>query len=550
MPALLAAPAEPVTSAGDAQLVVAALLGIAAVVLLIAWGKVHPFLSLILGAAVLGVVAAMAPDAMIESFSAGVGSTVGGVGLLIALGAMIGGLLAESGGADGIVNRVVGRVSGSALPWAMAGVAALIGLPLFFEVGVVLLVPIVLLVSLRTDVPLMKIGIPALAGLSVLHGLVPPHPGPLVAISSLDADLGLTLGLGLIIAIPTVIIAGPVFGNFIARYVPATAPAALLPTRQPATGGGGRRGPGSPVAPAAGRDRGTDGPDTGRGPDGPDTGRGPDGPDTGREADGPTGRGRAGEDVDGDLLTDDDLVNPGTGRPGAPVDDSGTETARRTPGFWPAVLTVLLPVVLMLLRAVGELTMAEGTVARQALDIAGAPIAALLAGVLVAMFTLGYQAGFSRSQVSSVLGGSLPPIAGILLIVAAGGGFKQVLVDAGVGDLVADAAKDANLSPLLLGWLVAVGIRVATGSATVATITAAGIVAPLAATLDRPEVALLALAVGCGSLFFSHVNDAGFWLVKEYFGLTVGQTIKSWSVLETIISVVGFAGVLLLDLLL
>ncbi|WKU08719.1 SLC13 family permease [Micromonospora sp. HUAS LYJ1] len=518
---LLAAPAEPATNAGDTQLVVAALLGIAAVVLLIAWGRVHPFLALILGAAVLGVVAAMAPDRMIESFSAGVGSTVGGVGLLIALGAMIGGLLAESGGADGIVNRVVGRVSGTTLPWAMAGVAALIGLPLFFEVGVVLLVPIVLLVSLRTDVPLMKVGIPALAGLSVLHGLVPPHPGPLVAISSLDADLGLTLGLGLIIAIPTVIVAGPVFGNVIARYVPATAPAALLPTRQPATTGGGRRGPGSPAAPAAGRDREPAGRNTGRGP--------------------------AGDD---DLLTDDDLVNPGTGRPGAPVDDSGTETARRTPGFWPAVLTVLLPVVLMLLRAVGELTLAEGTVARQALDIAGAPIVALLAGVIVAMFTLGYQAGFSRSQVSSVLGGSLPPIAGILLIVAAGGGFKQVLVDAGVGDLVADAAKDANLSPLLLGWLVAVGIRVATGSATVATITAAGIVAPLAATLDRPEVALLALAVGCGSLFFSHVNDAGFWLVKEYFGLTVGQTIKSWSVLETIISVVGFAGVLLLDLLL
>ncbi|MEV4844979.1 SLC13 family permease [Micromonospora matsumotoense] len=518
---LLAAPAEPATSAGDAQLVVAALLGIAAVVLLIAWGKVHPFLSLILGAAVLGVVATMAPDKMITSFSAGVGSTVGGVGLLIALGAMIGGLLAESGGADGIVNRVVGRVSGTALPWAMAGVAALIGLPLFFEVGVVLLVPIVLLVSLRTDVPLMKIGIPALAGLSVLHGLVPPHPGPLVAISSLNADLGLTLGLGLIIAIPTVIIAGPVFGNFIARYVPATAPAALLPTRQPATSGGGRRGPGSPDAR---RDRTPDGSDA--------------------------GRGRAGDDIDGDLLTDDDLVNPGTGRPGAPVDDSGTETARRAPRFWPAVLTVLLPVVLMLLRAVGELALAEGTFARQALDLVGTPIVALLAGVIVAMFTLGYQAGFSRSQVSSVLGGSLPPIAGILLIVAAGGGFKQVLVDAGVGNLVADAAKDANLSPLLLGWLVAVGIRVATGSATVATITAAGIVAPLAATLDRPEVALLALAVGCGSLFFSHVNDAGFWLVKEYFGLTVGQTIKSWSVLETIISVVGFAGVLLLDLVL
>nr|WP_280116060.1 SLC13 family permease [Micromonospora orduensis] len=192
----LAAPAEPVTTAGDAQLVIAALLGIAAVVLLIAWAKVHPFLSLILGAAVLGVVASVAPDKMITSFTAGVGSTVGGVGLLIALGAMIGGLLAESGGADGIVGRIVNRVSGRALPWAMAGVAALIGLPLFFEVGVVLLVPIVLLVSMRTDVPLMKIGIPALAGLSVLHGLVPPHPGVLAGGDHRAAAGGADAGAG------------------------------------------------------------------------------------------------------------------------------------------------------------------------------------------------------------------------------------------------------------------------------------------------------------------------------------------------------------------
>ncbi|WBB83750.1 SLC13 family permease [Micromonospora sp. WMMC264] len=499
MVTLLAAPAEPLTNAGDTQLVLAALLGIAAVVLLIAWGKVHPFLALILGAAVLGVVAAVPVDKIVTSFSGGVGSTVGGVGLLIALGAMIGGLLAESGGADGIVERVVGRVSGTALPWAMAGVAALIGLPLFFEVGVVLLVPIVLLVSLRVNVPLIKIGIPALAGLSVLHGLVPPHPGPLVAIDALGANLGQTLALGLLVAIPTVIIAGPVFGNFIARYVPATAPAELLPTRRDT-------GDRSPTRPGDGR-----------------------------------------LDADGDLVTEDDLVNPGTGRPGGAIDEPAGRRSRRAPALWAAVVTVLLPVVLMLLRAIGELTLGEDTTGRKALDIVGTPIIALLAGVIFAMIFLGYRSGFSRTQVSGFLGGSLPPIAGILLIVAAGGGFKQVLVDAGVGDLVANAADGANLSPLLLGWLVAVGIRVATGSATVATITAAGIVAPLADTLAAPEVALLALAIGCGSLFFSHVNDAGFWLVKEYFGLTVGQTIKSWSVMETIISVVGFLGVLLLD---
>jgi len=167
----------------------------------------------------------------------------------------------------------------------------------------------------------------------------------------------------------------------------------------------------------------------------------------------------------------------------------------------------------------------------------------------VAMFTLGTAVGFGRQKISDITGGSLPAIAGILLIVAAGGGFKQLLVDSGISGLIGNAAEGADFSPLLLGWLVAVGIRLATGSATVATITAAGIVAPLAADLDQPTTALLALAVGAGSLFFSHVNDAGFWLVKEYFGMTVGETIKSWSVMETIISVTGLIGVLVLSVI-
>jgi GntP family gluconate:H+ symporter len=487
--------AEAITSAGSGQLVLAAVLGIAAVVLLIAWAKWHPFLALIIGAAVLGIVAGVAPDDTIKSFTTGVGTTVGSVGLLIALGSMIGALLAESGGADSIVTSIVRRFSGSALPWAMAGVAALIGLPLFFEVGVVLLVPIVLLVAQRTNVPVLKIGIPALAGLSVLHGLVPPHPGPLVAISSLGADLGLTLAFGLICAIPTVIIAGPVFGNFIAKRVPLATPNRLVTA--------------------------------------------------GVAADGrPAGSGPAGGQ---DFVDRDDLGNAGAGEPDRPV-DADLPAHRRNPGVTPAVLTILLPIVLMLLRAIGELTLDEDSGLRQALDIAGTPVVALLAGVLLAMWTLGKRAGFDRVQTSAIIGGALPPIAGILLIVAAGGGFKQVLVDAGVGNVVADAAKDANISALLLGFLVAVGIRLATGSATVATITAAGIVAPLAATLDKPEVSLLALAIGCGSLFFSHVNDAGFWLVKEYFGMTVGETIKTWSVMETIISVVGFGCVMILDI--
>src|SRR4051794_796164 len=472
------------------QLVIAALLGIAAVVVLIVWLKVHPFVSLILGSAVLGVVAGVAPTDIITSFTTGLGATTGSVGLLIALGAMIGGLLTVSGGADRIVTTIVDRVGPRALPWAMGGVAALIGIPLFFEIGVVLLIPIVLLVARRADQPVLRVGIPALAGLSVLHGFVPPHPGPLVAIANLHADLGLVLIFGLIVAIPAVIIAGPLFGTFIAQRVAVAHRAPLV------------------AAAVGARETGTIG----------SAGAGPD--DDNRDTD----LGYAGD-----------------------AGDSGARPLRR-PALGATVFTILLPILLMLVRTIVDLTVDNPDNGLQkAADVIGNPPVALLIGLIVAMFTLGTAVGFGRNRINGVTGGALPAIAGILLIVAAGGGFKQMLVDSGVGGLIADWANGVNFSPLILGWLVAVGIRLATGSATVATITAAGIVAPLAAGLDRPTVALLALAVGAGSLFFSHVNDAGFWLVKEYFGMTVGQTIASWSVMETIISVVGLLGVLLLS---
>ena len=496
----LLASEKPATDAGDPQLITAAVLGIAAVVLLITVVKMHPFLALILGSAVLGVVAGLPVEATIDSFTSGVGSTVGGVGLLIALGAMIGGLLADTRGADSVVNTVVGKVPVRALPWAMGGVAALLGLPLFFEVGVVLLLPVVLLVAFRSRIPLLLIGIPAVAGLSVLHGFVPPHPGPLFAIDALKADVGVTLALGILVAIPTVIIAGPLFAQFISRRVHVEVPVALLPTeyREEALAGARTGGGGST------------------------TSRLDDSGDLGRADE-----------------RDDVPVEPADGEP---------PRTGRAPGFGATVATVLLPVALMLLRALGELLLDEGTRLRTILEIAGEPIVALLAGVLFGMVVLGIPAGFNRSQISASVGGALPPIAGIILIVGAGGGFKQTLIDAGVGDLIGRAAEGSSLSPLILGWLVAVGIRLGTGSATVATITASGIVAPLATGLGSGELALLVLAIGAGSVFFSHVNDAGFWLVKEYFGMSVGQTIATWSVMETIISVCGLIGVLLLNL--
>jgi gluconate:H+ symporter, GntP family len=476
------------SSASDLRLVLAAILGIAAVVVLITWLKVHPFLALILGSLLLGVVAGLAFTDTIASFQTGVGATVGSVGVLIALGAMIGGLLAESGGADRVVTAFIDKVSARRLPWAMAGVAALIGIPLFFEVGVVLLIPIVLLVARRTALPVLAVGIPALAGLSVLHGLVPPHPGPLVAIDALDANLGRTLLFGLICAIPCVILAGPVFGTWISRRLDLPVPV-MFGQRENVN-------------------------------------------ISGSDGSGPV----------------DDLGGVTGGEQRTGVGTAVEAPPRRLPALSATIVTVLLPVLLMLLRAIGELTLDEGNGLRSVLDVIGSPMIALLAGVILAMFTLGTAVGFGRQKISATLGGSLPAIAGILLIVAAGGGFKQVLIDGGVGDLVGRTAEDFSINALVLGWLVAVGIRLATGSATVATITAAGIVAPLAAGLDANTTALLALAIGAGSLFFSHVNDAGFWLVKEYFGMTVGQTIKSWSVMETIISVVGLVVVLLLSI--
>jgi gluconate:H+ symporter, GntP family len=448
-------------SGPDIRLIAATVLAIALIVVLISAVKLHAFLALVVSSVVLGLLAGMPLDKMLKSISNGVGSTVASVGVLIALGAMLGKLLADSGGAERIVDTILSRSGPRALPWAMALVAALIGLPMFFEIGLVLLIPIVLLVVQRTRQPLLLIGIPALAGLSVLHGLLPPHPGPLAAAGALNANIGMVLALGLLISVPTLIVAGPLFARLAARWVPdVEAPLRLVPVR------------------------------------------------------------------------------------GGSVD----EVPR--PSFAATLSTVLLPVVLMLGKALADILASSGNPTRRVLDFLGDPLVALLVAVLLGMVTLGRAAGFDRARLSAIVQESLGPIAGIILIVAAGGGFKQVLVDAGVGNVITHLATGAHFPPLLLGWLVAVAIRLATGSATVATVSAAGIAAPLAATLSPTQTALLVLAIGAGSLFFSHVNDAGFWLVKEYFGMSVGQTIKSWSVLETVISVVAIALILPLGALL
>ncbi len=444
------------------QLIAAALIGIAVIVVLITRFHVHPFLGLTVGSLVVAAIAGRPVADAVTSFSKGFGDTAASVGTLIALGAMFGKLLADSGGADQIVDTIIGRSSTRTLPWAMALVGALIGLPMFFEIGLVLLMPVIFLVARRSGLSIIAVGIPALAGLSAMHGFIPPHPGPLVAVAALNANLGLTLGLGVLVAIPTIAIAGPLFARVAARWVDVPAPSLFDDSRSEAGGG------------------------------------------------------------------------------------TAVDTRVR-PTFAITLATVLLPVILMMGKALVDIFTAQGNVLRTVFDFVGTPLIALLGAVVVAMFTLGR--GMGVRGVATSVEKSLPPIAGILLIVAAGGGFKQTLIDTKIGDLIAGWAAGSGVSVLLLAWFIAVLIRLATGSATVATVTAAGILAPLVTTLDPGQTSLLVLAIGAGSLFFSHVNDAGFWLVKEYFGLSVGQNIKTWSVMETAISVVGLVFVLLLGLI-
>jgi GntP family gluconate:H+ symporter len=470
-------PADTPWALHDTQVLIVAVIGIAIVVTLIVWLKIHAFLALTIGALFVGIASGIPLDKVTASFETGVGGVLGYVGVLIGLGAMLGKLLADSGGADRVVDTIL-RGRPATLPWKMALIAAIIGIPMFFEIGLVLLIPVVMLAVHRSKGPAMRLGIPALAGLSVLHGFIPPHPGPLAAIGILHGNVGITLAFGLLIAIPCVIVAGPLFGMLAARWVPI-----------------GAAGAGLAVTGASSDDSNS--------------------ADSGKTKDA------------GDRAQDPD--------------------ATRTPSFAITLVTLLSPLVLMLLKAAADLWAPSGSTLRVVLDFVGDPVFALLFGVLLAMVTFGLRVGFNATVLGKKIGASLLPIVGVLFIVGAGGGFKQVLVDGGTGTAIAKIAIATVLTAIALGWIVAALIRLATGSATVATVTAAGIVAPLSTQLSPVHLALLVLAIGAGSLIFSHVNDAGFWLVKEYFGLTVGQTLKTWSVMETIISVMGLALTLLLS---
>ena len=439
--------------AHGSMLLIYALIAIGLLILMITRYKVYPFLVLLIVSLLLGLAVGMPMDKIVKAFETGNGNTLGHIAVVVGLGTMLGKMMAESGGAERIANTLIHLFGEKNIHWAMMFVAIIVGLPVFFEVGFVLLIPIAFNVAKRTGKSLLLIGLPMVAGLSVVHGLIPPHPAALLAVQAYHADIGKTIAYGLIVGVPTAVVAGPLFALLIHKYI-------KLPENNPLA---------------------------------------------------------------------EQFV------------ESHTEGQRRDlPGFGVTLFTILLPVILMLVGSWADLVFTPKTLPNDLLRFIGSSDIALLIAVLVSFWTFGAARGFNREQIQKFCGECLAPIAGITLIVGAGGGFGNILRESGISQQIVASASQAHLSPLLLGWFVAALIRLATGSATVAMTTACGIVAPIAAAAGgnvSPE--LLVLATGSGSLIFSHVNDGGFWLIKEYFGMTVGQTFKTWSLCETIISVLG-----------
>jgi GntP family gluconate:H+ symporter len=446
------------------MLLVYGVIAIALLILLITRYKVYPFLVLIMVSLLLGLVAGMPMATIVKSFETGNGNTLGHIAIVVGLGTMLGKMMAESGGAERVATTLIDFFGEKHIHWAMMVVAIIVGLPVFFEVGFVLLIPIAFNVAKRTNKSLLLVGLPMVAGLSVVHGLLPPHPAAMLAVQAYHADIGRTIAYGLIVGVPTAIVAGPLFALMISRYIKLPKENALA------------------------------------------------------------------AQFLGSAADNGDAKN------GA----ASTAPKRELPSFGVTLFTILLPVILMLIGSWADLISTPKTLPNDLLRFFGNSDVALLTAVLVSFWTFGASRGFNREQIQKFCGECLAPIAGITLIVGAGGGFGRVLMDSGISKEIVNAATSAHLSPLLFGWLVAALIRLATGSATVAMTTACGIVAPIAAAgavQVKPE--LLVLATGSGSLIFSHVNDGGFWLIKEYFGMTVGQTFKTWSLLETIISLMG-----------
>lgn len=422
-------------------------------VLLVSWAKMNPFLAFLVVSIFAGIFLGLPLAKLADSVENGLGNTLKSITIIICLGAMLGKLVAESGAAQKISSVLVNAFGVKHIQWALLLVGFVIGIPLFYNTGFVLVVPLIFSITYKYKLPAVYVGLPMLAALSVTHGFLPPHPSPSALVTMFHANMGTTLMYGLLLAIPAVILAGPVYSQFLKKI------------------------PSHPLETFAAKEI----------------------------------------------------------------------PAEKLPGTANSFLTALLPVILLMGTTIYlNFNKTTGPAHNLVFFFSNASIVMLIS-IIVATFTLGVRQGISASAIGNIYGDAVKDISLILLIIAGSGAFGQVLKDSGINKEIADLFKTLNVQPLVLGWLLAAVIRISLGSATVAGLTAANIIAPL--VLHNPAInpALMVLSIGAGSLAFSHVNDGGFWLFKEYFNLSIKDTIKSWSVMESIVSVVGLAGVLVLN---
>ncbi|ODG91075.1 MULTISPECIES: GntP family permease [Bacillaceae] len=439
-------------------------IGIIALLVLIMKLKLNTFLSLIIVSFGVALALGMKPDNIGTTIEAGLGGTLGHLALIFGLGAMLGKLIADSGGAQRIAMTLVNKFGEKNIQWAVVAASFIIGVALFFEVGLVLLIPIVFAISKQLKVSILYLGIPMAAALSVTHGFLPPHPGPTVIAGEYHANIGEVLLYGFIIALPTVFIAGPLFTKLAKKLVPAS-------------------------------------------------------------------------------FTKTGNI--------ASLGEQKTFKLEETPGFGISVFTALLPVILMSFATIVNLLQKtigfDDNSLLVAIRFIGNAGTAMVISLLVAIYTMGLARKIPIKEVMNSCTTAITHIGMMLLIIGGGGAFKQVLIDGGVGDYVAELFKGTSMSPILLAWIIAAILRISLGSATVAALTTSGLVIPMLGHSDA-NLALVVLATGAGSLIASHVNDAGFWMFKEYFGLSMKETFLTWTLLETIISVCGLFFILLLSL--
>lgn len=438
-------------------LIIIAVASIFVLLFLVMRTKLHAFVALLLVSLLLGIAAGMPLGDVIQSIQSGMGGTLGFVAVVVGLGAMFGKMLEVSGGAERLAATLIAKFGEDKAPWALGVTGFIVAIPVFFDVGFIILVPIVYSLAKKTGKSLLHYGIPLLAGLAVTHSFIPPTPGPIAVAELVGAELGWVILFGVLAGIPSMILAGPLFGRFIGKRIHLTIP---------------------------------------------------------------------------DYM-----------------DIKEQEYDKELPSFGMIISLILIPLVLILFNTLSAVVLEEGNQIREILTFLGHPFVALTIATILTFFFLGTRRGYSRQEVQDIATKALEPAGIIILVTGAGGVFKQVLIDSGVGDVLGEMMGDSALPPIVLAFLIASAVRVAQGSATVSMVTAAGLIAPLLEITGTtgPALGLIVIAIAAGATVLSHVNDSGFWLVNRYFGMSVKDTLKSWTMMETIIGLTGFVVVLILS---